>query len=104
MSQRVIIKHNKYGMELVLDNDISFEQLLSEIIEKFQVSGNFFKDTKQVISFKGRQLSENEMLSVVDAIMENSPIQIIGIISYFFQEFHPRRQIKNPRSKPEVRR
>lgn len=80
MSQRVIIKHNKYGMELVLDNDISFEQLVSEIIEKFQVSGNFFKDTKQVVSFKGRQLSEKEMLRVVDTIMENSPIQIIGIM------------------------
>lgn len=80
MSKYVIIKHNKYGMELVLDNEISFEKLLSEVIEKFRMSRDFFKDTKQVISFRGRQLSEKEMLSIVDAIMENSSIQIIGIM------------------------
>ncbi len=80
MSQQVIIKHNKYGMELILDSEISFEELLSVIVEKFQASGNFFKDTKQAISFKGRELSENEMLRIVDTIMENSPIQIIGIM------------------------
>ncbi len=80
MSQHVIIKHNKYGMELVLDNEISFEELLALIVEKFQASGNFFKDTKQAISFKGRELSEKEMLSIVDAIMENSPIQIVAIM------------------------
>ena len=80
MSQKVIIKHNKYGMELVLDKDISFEKLLSEVIEKFRMSGDFFKDTKQVISFKGRQLSDEEMLSIVDTIMQNSSIQIISIM------------------------
>ncbi len=80
MSQHVIIKHNKYGMELILDNDISFEGLLSEIVEKFKASGNFFKDTKRVISFKGRELSEKQMLHIVDEIMENSPIQIISIM------------------------
>ena len=80
MSKNVIIKHNKYGMELVLDKDISFEELISEIIEKFRKAGDFFKDTKHLISFKGRELSEEEMLSIVDTIMENSSIQIIGIM------------------------
>lgn len=80
MSNYVIIKHNKYGMELVLDNEVSFEKILSEVIEKFRMSRDFFKDAKQVISFKGRQLSEKEMLHIVNAIMENSSIQIIGIM------------------------
>ena len=46
MSQQVVIKQNRYGMELVLDNKISFDELLEVIIEKFQASGNFFKDKK----------------------------------------------------------
>lgn len=80
MSQRVIIKHNRYGMELVLNNKISFEELLEDIIEKFQTSGNFFKDKKMVVSFKGRKLSEEEMMRIVDTIMDNSTIQIVSIM------------------------
>lgn len=79
MSQHVLIKHNRYGMELVLDNTISFEELLEAISEKFQNSGNFFKDKKMAVSFKGRNLSEKEMMSIVNAIMNNSTIQIVGI-------------------------
>ena len=80
MSQSVVIKHNRYGMELVLDSKISFEELLEVIIEKFQASGNFFKDKKMAISFKGRKLSEKEMMRIVDTIMDNSSIQIVSIM------------------------
>ena len=80
MAQQVVIKHNRYGMELVLDNQISFEELLVVIVQKFQDVGQFFKDKKMAISFKGRKLSEKEMIRIVDAIMENSTIQIVSII------------------------
>lgn len=80
MSQHVVIKHNRYGIELILDSKISFEELLEVIVEKFQTSGNFFKDAKMAISFKGRKLSEEEMISIVNTIMENSTIQIVSII------------------------
>ena len=82
MSQQVIIKHNSYGMELVLDDKISFEELLEVIIEKFQATGNFFKDKKMAVSFKGRDLSEKEMMCIVDAIMSNSSIQIVSITDH----------------------
>ena len=80
MSQHVVIKHNRYGMELVLDHKISFEELLEVITEKFQTSGNFFKDKKMAVSFKGRQLSEKEMMCIINTIMDNSSIQIVSII------------------------
>lgn len=82
MSQHVVIKQNRYGMELVLDNKISFEELLEAIIEKFQISGNFFKDIKVAVSFKGRKLSEKEMIRIVDTIMENTTIQIVSIMDH----------------------
>ena len=59
MSQHIVIKHNRYGMELVLDDKISFKELLVSVAEKFQKSKDFFKDAKLAISFKGRELSEN---------------------------------------------
>lgn len=82
MSQHVVIKHNKYGIELVLNDKISFEELLSEIIEKFKASSEFFKDAKLAVAFKGRPLSDGEQLKIVDAIMEHSSIQIIAIMEH----------------------
>ena len=80
MSQQVMIKHNRYGMELILDNQISFQELLELIIEKFKASAKFFKDAKLILSFKGRKLSEREMMDIVNGIMANSSIEIIGIM------------------------
>ena len=80
MSQHIVIKHNKYGIELVLDNTIPFEQLMDFIIEKFKASSDFFKDSKLAIAFKGRELSEEEMMAIIDAITENTSIEIISII------------------------
>ena len=80
MSQYVIIKQNRYGIELVLDHKISFEELLEAISEKFRNSDNFFKDKKMAISFRGRELSEKEMISIMNTIMDNSNIQIVSLI------------------------
>lgn len=80
MPQHVMIKHNRYGMELVLDCQISFDELLEVIREKFQASAHFFKDQKMMISFKGRILSEEEISSIITTIMENTSIQIAGVM------------------------
>lgn len=80
MSQYVTIKHNKYGIELVLSDKISYEELLALIIEKFRASSAFFKDAKLAIAFQGKKLSQKQMLEIVDAIMENSSIHIVAIM------------------------
>ena len=41
MSQAVVIKSNKYGIHLVLSNEISFKALLDAIVEKFKESEKF---------------------------------------------------------------
>ena len=38
MSQAVVIKSNKYGINLVLDPNIQFVELLKDVIEKFKAS------------------------------------------------------------------
>jgi len=80
MAHNVVIKHNRYGIELVLNSAISFEELLVSVIEKFKTSSDFFKDAKLAIAFKGRELSEEEIIAIIDAITENTSIQIMSII------------------------
>ncbi len=80
MTKEVVIKSNKYGMELILSDQIPFQELLQIIGEKFRETGNFFKNAKMAVSFSGRVLSSEEEIKIVDAIMENSDIQIVSIM------------------------
>ena len=56
MAQTVMIKSNKYGINLILDPNIAFVDLLKAVIEKFKESEKFFKNSKLGISFEGRRL------------------------------------------------
>ena len=80
MSQPVIIKSNKYGINLILDPDVSFQELLRCIADKFLESEKFFKNARMAISFEGRQLSEAEECQILDTIAQKTSIHIACII------------------------
>lgn len=80
MSQAVVIKSNKYGMNLILDKNMPFQELLVAIKEKFQESEKFFKDAKMAISFEGRALTQEEEYQIIETITENTSISIICIV------------------------
>ena len=80
MAQTVMIKSNKYGINLILDPDIAFADLLKAVIEKFKESEKFFKNSKLGISFEGRKLSDEEEQKIIDAITENTTIEILCVV------------------------
>lgn len=80
MSQAVVIKSNKYGINLVLDKDMPFEELLEAVVEKFKDSAKFFKDAKLAVSFEGRELTQEQNYQIIDAITEHTDITIICIV------------------------
>lgn len=80
MSQAVIIKSNKYGIHLILDKDMPFRELLDAIIVKFKESEKFFKDARVGISFEGRRLSTEEEQKIIEAVTENTSIEILCVV------------------------
>ena len=60
MSKEVIIKSNKFGIRLILDNALPFEDLLHKIEAKFKEMDEFFKDSTMTISFDNRVLTQDE--------------------------------------------
>lgn len=44
MSKPVMLKSNKYGINLILDSSMDFEELLGHILERFKESEGFFKN------------------------------------------------------------
>ncbi len=80
MTSKVIIKSNKYGINLILDDQVPFPELLQIVADKFKESGEFFKDAKMTVSFENRELTAKEQQQLADTIMENSTIHIVSIL------------------------
>lgn len=80
MQQPVVLKSNKYGINLILNDDMEFKELLQCIVDKFKESEGFFKNAKMAISFEGRKMTQEEEFQIVEAITENSSVNIICIL------------------------
>lgn len=80
MRQSVIIKSSKNGINLVLNPELPFDQLLEEILKKFHESERFFANAEFAISFEGRELSDEEQYQIVDCIMAHTQVKILCII------------------------
>lgn len=80
MKNSVIIKGNKYGITVILDQDMSFEELKAAVAEKFKESTKFFGTAQMAASFEGRTLSEEEEREILDVIAENSDCKIVCVV------------------------
>lgn len=80
MSQAVVIKSNKYGIHLILDENLPFPELLNAIIGKFKESEKFFGKAQLAISFEGRSLSAEEEDAVIEAVTAHTSIKILCIV------------------------
>ncbi len=80
MKNAVIIKSFPNGLSIFLDSELPFSQLLEEIAMKFRESANFFKDASMVLSFEGRELSDQEERQIADTISANSRLNIVCIM------------------------
>lgn len=81
MSQNsVVIKSNKYGIAVILDAAVTYEQLLEDVKEKFMQSAKFFKNAQMAVSFEGRQLTLEQEQELVAIITQNSELDIVCIV------------------------
>lgn len=79
MSNEVVFKSNRKGVNLVLSADAPFPKLLQNIGDKFRETGSFFKDAKVAVTYTGRTLTAEERDQIVETIRANSSVQIESI-------------------------
>lgn len=80
MSQGVIIKSFQNGLNVILDSDIEFETLISDLKSKFKESGKFFQDARLALSLEGRDLTKEEEKRVIDTICDVSGLDIVCVV------------------------
>lgn len=76
----VTIRSNRYGLDIELDPDTEFAELLEILAEKLRDSARFFKDASMALSFSGRNLDRMEESRILDVISTNSQIEVLCII------------------------
>ncbi|MCM1494216.1 MAG: septum site-determining protein MinC [Bacteroides sp.] len=81
MKEHVLIKGNRYGIVLVLDPEIPFEDLLIEIGVRFDDSSKYFNsNTQSAITFEGRELDSEEIDRILDLIKKRTTLRIPYVI------------------------
>lgn len=80
MTQAVVIKSKSYGIQLVLNPELEFQELIEAVIAKFKDSGAFFKNASIGISFEGYDLSAAQEYELIAAIEEHTSVNIICIM------------------------
>jgi septum site-determining protein MinC len=80
MNNAVIIKGNKYGIVVVLDAVMEFEELKGKVAEKFRESSKFFEKAQMAISFEGRKLSNEEQREVLNIIADETELHVVCIV------------------------
>ncbi len=77
MKNTVIIKGNRYGISIVLDQKAKFPELKEELKRRLENAESFFDSNKQMaVSFEGRSLSNEELDQLLTVIRENSRLNI----------------------------
>ena len=82
MSELVTIKSSHSGIELRLNANLPFPDLLKAVEEKFRQSAGFFKNAKMAVSFSGRTLSISEEEQLIQVITQTTNLEIICIIDH----------------------
>lgn len=80
MKNSVILKSFPNGISVIMDNTISFQELLENIAVKFREADGFFKNASVAISLEGRELTENQEREILDAITQNSRLNILCLM------------------------
>ena len=80
MDRLVTVKGNRYGMEIYMDSEVSFDILMKSMEEKFRNSAKFFQGAQMAVRFFVRRLTYLEEQAVLDLISNTTGIDVVCII------------------------
>ena len=73
----VVLKGNKYGIVVILDEKAEFDDIKQVIGDKFKESSKFFGNGSMAITFEGKKLRPDEQMELVGIINESSDVNVV---------------------------
>ncbi|MCI9072138.1 MAG: septum site-determining protein MinC [Lachnospiraceae bacterium] len=80
MKDAVVIKSYQNGINLIMREDVPFEQITEELSAKFRSSRSFFGNADVALSYEGRRLEHGQELALVDAIRLSSDLNLVCVV------------------------
>ncbi|MDO4965430.1 MAG: septum site-determining protein MinC [Lachnospiraceae bacterium] len=80
MANLVSIKSLKDGLSIKLDPEADFNEVYSDLCDKFRESAKFFGEAKVVVTFEGREITNDEEQALIDGITLNSNLTVLCVI------------------------
>lgn len=80
MKDLVVIKSFPNGINLMLNAEADFEEILKELGYKFSAAKSFFGKGNMALSYEGRVLNANEEMKMIDCIRMNCDVNLICIV------------------------
>lgn len=80
MKNSVILKSFSSGISVIMDDSIPFEELLANVAAKFREADGFFQDAAVALSLEGRTLTEKQEREILDAITQNSRLNVLCLM------------------------
>ena len=72
----VLFKGNKDGINIILSEDATFEQIRDQLEKKIEDAAKFFDGFKTTILFKGKTITEEQELELLNIITEKTNMNI----------------------------
>ena len=89
MSSSVKIRGNKYGINVKLTANASYEDIKKDIAVCFKDAEKFLGEEKLAISFEGQYLTEQQQEELVDIVHQNCNLHIVYLLHFlFFQHLY----------------
>ncbi len=80
MKELLMIKSFPNGVNLILNGEATFDEILEEVGVKFSASKSFFGKGNMALSYEGKSLSTEEEVALVDKICESCDVNILCVV------------------------
>ncbi len=80
MKNNVVIKSNRSGMTVILDPEVPYEQLLSDVAKKFGETAKFWGSVQMTLTLAGKPLTPEQEFQMINVITSNSEIEILCLL------------------------
>lgn len=80
MKGSFVLKSFPNGINLIINPEVPFEQLIKEIGEKFQNTRAFFGSASVALSIEGKNLTPTEESEILDTIRINSDLNVMCLV------------------------
>ncbi len=101
---KIMFKGDKLGLKVIIDKDLSFEEIKAELTKKVPSVKAIFGNSKTGITFVGKELSDEETKILIDILCKECQLEVTFTIDEaYLKKLNTTEAVIKPQSLPEIK-